>query len=67
MEVIAYLEKDSREEKVSLKGNKVKDLLEKLGLDSEVVLVSKNGELITEDFLLEDKDEVKILPVVSGG
>ena len=41
--------------------------IEKVGLDPEAVLVVRNGELITDDALLKDEDEVKLLAVISGG
>lgn len=45
----------------------VGELIKKLGLSPEEVLVSVNGELATEDTRLRDGDEVKIISVISGG
>lgn len=57
-----------REDKVKvLKAKTVKELLKKLGINPITVLVSKNNELVAEDERLDDKDEVKIISVVSGG
>jgi sulfur carrier protein ThiS len=41
--------------------------IEKVGLDPEAVLVVRNGELVTDDVVLRDDDEVKLIAVVSGG
>jgi sulfur carrier protein ThiS len=41
--------------------------IEKVGLDPEAVLVVRNGQLVTDDTLLEDEDEVRLLAVISGG
>ncbi len=41
--------------------------IEKVGLDPEAVLVVRNGKLVTDDTLLEDDDEVKLMAVISGG
>jgi sulfur carrier protein ThiS len=41
--------------------------IEKVGLDPEAVLVVRNGKLITDDMVLEEDDEVKLLAVISGG
>jgi sulfur carrier protein ThiS len=41
--------------------------IEKMGLDPEAVLVVRNGQLVTDDTLLEDEDEVRLLAVISGG
>ena len=45
----------------------VSALLKELHLSSEEVLIVRNGTLITEDEVLEDTDEIKLLSVVSGG
>jgi len=41
--------------------------VKKLDLDPEAILVIRNGELVTDDTLLEDADEVKLIAVISGG
>lgn len=55
-----------REEK-ELVASSVGELLSLLELNPETVLVVKNGVLVTEDELLADQDEVKVLSVISGG
>ncbi len=45
----------------------VQQLLKKLRLLPESVLVVRNGQLITEDHHLAPEDVVKIVAVVSGG
>jgi len=45
----------------------VKELLKELNLNPTIVLVSKNDELIIEETKLNDKDIIKIFPVISGG
>ncbi len=46
---------------------KVKDVLKKLGLKIEEYVVTKSGEVITEEDIVEDGDELILYPVVSGG
>jgi sulfur carrier protein ThiS len=41
--------------------------IKKVGLDPEAVLVVRNGKLVTDDTLLRDEDEVKLMAVISGG
>jgi sulfur carrier protein ThiS len=41
--------------------------IKKVGLDPEAVLVVRNGELVTDDTLLKDEDEIRLIAVVSGG
>ncbi|MBU0757959.1 MAG: MoaD/ThiS family protein [Nanoarchaeota archaeon] len=46
---------------------KVMNLLKELGINPETVVVTKDNELITEEDILDDSDEIRILSVVSGG
>jgi sulfur carrier protein ThiS len=39
----------------------------RLRFTSESYLAVRDGEIITEDRLLKDKDIVKLVPVISGG
>jgi sulfur carrier protein ThiS len=41
--------------------------VKKLDLDPEAILVIRNGKLVTDDTLLENADEVKLIAVISGG
>lgn len=43
------------------------NLLARLELDRESVLVIRNGELVPGDERLSDEDSVEIRPVISGG
>ena len=45
----------------------VLQLLKRVGMLPETVLVVRNGTLITEDHRLIPGDEVKIVSVISGG
>ena len=44
-----------------------RDALKKIGIEPEAVLVVINGKLTTDDVILKDGDEVKLVAVVSGG
>ena len=41
--------------------------LEKVGILSETVIATRDGELILEDEILKDGDVVKLVSVISGG
>ena len=61
-----YIEKDNRN--IELKESlAVKDLLKKLSINPQTVLVVKNDEIVLHDEMLSEKDTVKILSVISGG
>ncbi len=48
-------------------GMAVKHALEKINILPESVIVTRNGELITEDELLAPGDVLKLVMVISGG
>ena len=48
-------------------GMTVRDALRHVGLLPESVLATRKGELITEDEILREGDEVKLIAVISGG
>lgn len=61
-----FIEREEKELEIKFSGT-VKELMKKLNLNPEVFIVSKNGEVVTEDELLDDKDKIDFLSVVSGG
>lgn len=59
--------KHLRKGKLESSAETVKELLEETGESEETVVVSVNGEIVVSDFELSKGDEVKMIPVVSGG
>lgn len=47
--------------------NRVADLLKKLDVVSESVLVIRGDELLTSDIALAEDDVIELRPVISGG
>lgn len=45
----------------------VRQLLEKLQVLPESVVVLRNEEILTEDDVLKEPDAVEVVPVISGG
>lgn len=59
---------DYRGDKREMKGGMTaRDLILKLSLDPEAILVVRNGKLVDDSVILEDEDEVKLIAVISGG
>jgi sulfur carrier protein len=46
---------------------RVNDLVRKLGLNRESVLVIRGDSLVTGDARLDEGDDIEIRPVISGG
>ncbi|WP_461832053.1 MoaD/ThiS family protein [Aquifex sp.] len=46
---------------------KAKELLKRLGLSPLSSLVVKNGEVISEEEYVEEKDDVRVINAISGG
>lgn len=65
MKIKVYIDK-SKESKI-VDCDSIKEIVKKLNLNLEEFIIVKNGELITENTKLKDKDEIKFLSVMSGG
>jgi len=48
-------------------GARIRDVLEKLDLNPEEYIVSRNGEVVAEDEEVGEGDLIILYPVVSGG
>ena len=62
-----YIEKDNKNLKLELDNVSWLKLLERLKINSSSIILVRNNEVVLEDEILSDKDDVKILSVVSGG
>jgi len=49
------------------RGSTIEGLLKALSLNPVEVVATRNGEVVTEDEILEEGDEVELYSVVSGG
>jgi sulfur carrier protein ThiS len=51
-----------------LKGRRrVQDAIKEVGLLPQAVIAVRDGKLLTGDVMLEEKDEIKLVAVISGG
>ncbi len=48
-------------------GMTVRDALKKAGIEPDTVLATRNGELITDDEILHEGDQIRLIAVISGG
>lgn len=48
-------------------GMTLRDALKKIEIQSEAVLPTRIGELITDDEILREGDEIRLIAVISGG
>ncbi len=60
-----FIERENKT--ISLKAKTVKEVLNKLKINPETVLTVVNNELVVDDKKLCEKDEIKLLSVISGG
>ena len=68
IKVSVFIDRENKNESLELDNNSiVSDLLKKLDINPVTVIVSRSNELILEDEKLNDKDDIRILSVISGG
>jgi sulfur carrier protein ThiS len=46
---------------------RVRDVIQQAGLIPHTVLALREGKLLTEDVMLNEDDEVRLVAVISGG
>jgi len=48
-------------------GMTVRKALQKISIEPDSVLATRDGELITDDEIIKEHDVIKLIPVISGG
>lgn len=61
-----FIERTKQTLKINYQG-KVSELLKKLKINKEAVIIVRNNKIITLDQDVKNKDKIKILSVISGG
>ena len=57
-----------RDKEWELEGRRrVRDAIKEVGLIPQTVLAVRDGRLLTEDVMLDEEDEVRLVAVISGG
>ena len=67
MEITVIKERDRTTKKISFSGKNVQELLDFLKINPEVVIVTRNNEILLPEEKLKNKDKIELLSVVSGG
>lgn len=63
--VKVFIEKENKT--VNLQAENANEVLNKLNINPETVLLARNNELILLETKLNNNDELKLLSVISGG
>ncbi|MFW6024943.1 MAG: MoaD/ThiS family protein [Candidatus Woesearchaeota archaeon] len=61
-----YIEREDERKEFEFEG-KVSNLLKKLNIKQEEVIIIKDNEIITSDREIKNEDSLKLLSVLSGG
>ncbi|MBU2640102.1 MAG: MoaD/ThiS family protein [Nanoarchaeota archaeon] len=64
MPIVTLIKEDVTKQ---VEASTLKEVYEKLKINPTIVICTKNNELIIESTKLSPKDEIKIIPVISGG
>lgn len=60
-----FIEREKRI--VEIEAHSIREMLEKLKINPNTVLIARGNALITEDAQVSNDDEIRLLSVVSGG
>ncbi len=63
--VKVFIERENIVKKIN--ANDTEDMLRKLKINPEVIIIAKNNELVTRKAKLKEGDEIRLLSVISGG
>lgn len=67
MKIIVFIERENKTRTINFSKKTVKELLDQLKINLETVIIVRKEEIITEEEVLNDKDKIELLNVVSGG
>jgi sulfur carrier protein ThiS len=68
MPIKVFNDRENTEKLLETKSNvSVKDLLGKLNINPVTVIVSRDGDIMTEEDIVGKDDEIKLISVISGG
>ncbi len=65
MKIKVYIEKEQKTKQLDVKS--IKQILKKLKINPETVIITRNNKIVTEDTKLNKNETIKLLSVISGG
>ncbi len=65
MKINVFIERENKN--IEVEATTIPELLNKLNINRETVLIVKNNQLITDKAPLNNNDNIKLLSVISGG
>ncbi len=60
-----YIERQKKT--VEIEAHRIQEMLQKLNINPNTVLIARGDTLLTEDAEVSNEDEIRLLSVVSGG
>lgn len=68
MKIKVFYDREKKEREIELSANSsVEALLEKMKINPEIVIVSRNKDIILKEEKLRDNDSIRLTSVISGG
>lgn len=64
--VTVFIERAKEKKEIAFEG-RIEELLTKLEVNPETVVITKNGEVVTEREFCKGDDTLQLLSVISGG
>ncbi len=65
MKIKVFIERNNLTREIDV--DNINDMFNKLNVDKNTVLITRNNELLTGNEELNNNDEIKLLSVISGG
>ena len=68
MKIKVFYDREKSEKTIEVgNGSNVHDLLEKMKINHEIVIVSRNNDIILKEEKLKENDSIRLTSVISGG
>ena len=65
MELNIFIERENK--RLKIEADSIKDIISKLNINKEAVIITVNNELTTEEAQIKKNDNIDFLSVISGG